>query len=138
MILDKQMELSNAQAVTVTAASQNQLDLGPNSWAGNSVGDNSDLPLHLTVDTTFTAGGAATLTIQVRSSPNANMSSPTVHQVSDAIPVASLTAGSRVPFLPRIPENAGRYVDVNYVVGTGPFTAGAISCRGATARQVNR
>jgi hypothetical protein len=137
MIIDKQMELSNAQAVTATAASSNQLDLGPNGPWGSS-GSDEPLEMFLNVDTTFTAAGAATLTIQLRSSPNANMSSPTVHLQSDAIPVASLVAGSRVPFWPRLPQNVGRYVDVNYVVATGPFTAGNISCRGTMDRQLNR
>lgn len=138
MIIDKQMELSNAQAVTATAASTNQLDLGPNTWAGDSVGVEGELPLHFTIDTTFTAGGAATLRAQLRSSAAANMSSPTVHEQSDDIPVASLVAGARFPFRPTIPPNAGRYVDVNYVVTTGPMTAGAISCRGVASRQSNR
>lgn len=137
MILDKQMELSNAQAVTVTAASSNQLDLGPAGPWGSS-GTDEPLELFLNIDTTFTAGGAATLTVQVRSSAAANMSAPTVHMQSDAIPVASLTAGSRLPFQPRLPQNVGRYVDLNYVVGTGPFTAGNISARGTVDRQLNR
>lgn len=136
MILDKQTELSNAQAITASAASSNQLDLGPNGPFGSSGGVGPE-PLVFNIDTTFTAAGAATLTVQLRSSNNANMSSPTIHSVSDAIPVASLVAGSKFPFKPNIPQDAKRYLDVNYVVATGPFTAGAISCRGATQRQSN-
>lgn len=137
MILDKQMELSNAQAITATAASANQLDLGP-AGANGTAGSAEDLEIYINVDTTFTAAGAATLTCQLRSSPNANMSSATVHAQSDAIPVASLSAGSRFPWQPRIPMTVGRYVDMNYVVATGPFTAGNLSARGAASRQTNR
>lgn len=137
MILDKQMELSAAQAVTTTAASTNQIDLGPVGPNGASVGADADIELFVNINQTFTAGGAATLTLQVRSSPNANMSSAVVHEQSDAIPVASLTAGSSFRYRPRLPFDVNRYVDVNYVVATGPMTAGQISVVGVTARQTN-
>jgi hypothetical protein len=127
MIFDKQNSLSYAQSVIVSTASNNVVDLGPplpNSGIANGADDPEIL---LTVNETFTAAGAATLTITVRSSASSAMTSPVLHTVSAAIPVASLTAGSTVAFTPRIPANAGRYVDVQYTVATGPFTAGAIS-----------
>ncbi len=139
MIADKQLQLSNAQAVTASAASTNQIDLGPVNVAGFSTG-RQVVPLMATIDTTFTAGGAATLSIGVRSSANANMSSPTVHSTSPAIPVASLSAGAdlkKLGVLLDIPENSGRYVDVYYTVATGPMTAGAITVTGVAARPSN-
>jgi hypothetical protein len=136
MILDKQNQFSSAQAVTVTAASTNIIDLGASSYVTNSNGALGPEIL-FTIDTTFTAGGSATLTITVRSSAAEAMSSPVLHTVSTAIPVASLTAGSRVPFSARIPQTALRYVDVHYTVATGPMTAGAISAQVVADRQTN-
>lgn len=138
MIIDKQMELSNAQAVTVTALSSNVLDLGPVSPIGNSVGYNDDLEVYFSIDQTFTAGGAATLNIQMVSADSSDLATnQVVHDQSAAIPVASLVAGSKVPFKVRIPLDAKRYFGINYVVSTGPFTAGKISARGVTERQTN-
>lgn len=136
MFLDKQNQFSAAQAVTVTASSTNVIDLGPKSAAGNAVGANGGEEILFNIDTAFTAAGAATLTISVRSSDSSNMSSPTIHTVSDALPVASLTAASRVAFLPKIPANAKRYVDINYTVATGPFTAGAITATVVETREM--
>lgn len=136
MIIDKQNQFSSAQAVTVTAGSTNVIDLGATSYVGNANGSNGPEIL-FTVDTTFTAAGAATLTITVRSSAAAAMTSPVLHTVSTAIPVASLTASSLVPFTARIPQPSLRYVDVHYTVATGPMTAGAISAQVVADRQTN-
>lgn len=140
MIMDKELEFSNKQAVTASAVSTNVINLGPRPAGGTSFGSSTEVPLAFSVDTTFTAAGAATLSIEVRSSDNENMSSPIVHQKTDAIPVASLTAGADLSnYLGdlRIPKLARQYVALYYTVATGPFTAGAISARGATALQTN-
>jgi hypothetical protein len=134
MILDKQNQFSAAQAVTVTAASTNVIDLGPTSAALNANGALGP-EIFFNVDTTFTAAGAATLTITVRSSASSSMTSPVLHAVSTALTVASLTAGSVVAFTPRIPQPSLRYVDVHYTVATGPMTAGAISAAVVADRQ---
>lgn len=137
MILDKAMEISAAQAVTVDAASSKCIDLGPPSYTGMSNGHTGEpIALLVTVDETVTADGAATVTLQVRSSASADMSSPVVHFQSAAIPKASLTAGAKVPFMPFIPLDAKRYVDVYFDVGTGPLTAGKFTIRGAAARDL--
>lgn len=138
MILDAENRLSNAQAVTVTAKSTDTIDMGPNSHAKNSQGQEAMMEVFAHINTTFTAAGAATMTIQLRSSPNSDMSSAVVHCQSDALPVASLVAGSKVAFQDRVPINAGRYFDVNYVIATGPMTAGAISTYVVRDRQTNQ
>lgn len=131
MILDKQNELSNAQVITASAASVNQIDLGPPSYTGNSKG-NGKGTIFFNVDTDFAAAGAATLQIGLRSSPNADMSGATVHLLLPAVPVASLKRGKSLASimgeLP-VPPRVSRYLDVFYTVATGPFTAGAISAR---------
>jgi hypothetical protein len=141
MIMDAELELSNAQVLTATALSTNVIDLGPNSWAGNSMGLPDSPPIGFKVDTTFTAAGAATLQIEALSSAANDLSSPNVHYKSDPIPVASLVAGADLSkwlgdF--RIPVLSGRYFGLRYTVATGPFTAGAITARGMTDMQTNR
>lgn len=134
MIQDKQLEFSNAQAITASAASSNQIDLGPVNGRGMAGGGH--LPIEFTVNTTFTAGGAATLTIQIRTSANADMSSSTVVAQSGPLALANLVAGKDVPYYPTLPRNVKRYVDVYYLVATGPMTAGAITARGTAALQI--
>lgn len=138
MIFDAQNMFSEAQAVTATAKSTNTVDLGPNNRAGNSNGA-KDIEIFAHIPTSFTdTGNDATLTIQVRSSANSDMSSPVVHAISDAIPFASLAAGTEIRFKPRIPLDAGRYVDLNYVVASGPFTGGTITAGVVAERQTNK
>lgn len=137
MILDRENLFSNAQAVTVTAKSTDTVDLGPRSHARNSQGQENGLEIFAHVNTTFTAAGAGTLTIELRSSQNSDMSSPVVHGRSDTLALADLVAGNRIRFVPRLPIDAGRYFDLNYVVATGPMTAGAITAGIVASRQTN-
>lgn len=129
-MLDKQNEFSDSQAVTVTAISTNVIDTLPGIRAGltQNLGGPEAIYLVIEVDTTFTAGGAATLTASLESDSTANLAtSPTVHFVTAAIPVASLTAKSKVAVV-ALPFGAfERYLGVRYTVATGPMTAGAIS-----------
>lgn len=134
MILDKEGQFSSAQVLTVTAASTNILNLGPKK-VGTANG--GEVEILLSVATTFTAAGAATLTVQLRTSDNANMSSPTIVDVSDALAVAELVSGAKVRFEPRLGITLKKYNDLNYVVATGPFTAGAISAAVVAGRQTN-
>ena len=87
--------------------------------------------------TTFTAGGAATLRVQLQAAIDNGSGSPgtwdTIDQ-SDDIPVADLTSGSPgaplVSFtVPRRYPGQGfpRFYRTNYVISTGPMTAGAIT-----------
>ena len=129
MITDALLQLSTAQAVTATAVSTNTLDLG----SARDIGAGTDLYAHFTVDTTATAAGAATVAFQIISSASAALSSPTVLAQTGDIPKADLVAGRR-PITLEIPPSAlasqpvgQRYMGVQYLVGTGPLTAGAFS-----------
>lgn len=127
MIVDNLLALSAAQAVTSTAVSTNTLDL----LTAQDIGEGRALYVDFKVPTTFTAGGSATLTIQIISSASANLGTPTVLDQTGAIPVASLIAGYRTVL--RIPPQIGslgqRYLGIQYTVATGPMTAGAIDAR---------
>jgi len=133
MILSKQDEFSNAQAITATASSTGQLDMGPAAYTGVSVGTDRGGQVAFAVDADFAAAGAATLTIAVRSADTADMvTGVMIHSQSAPIPVASLKKGVSMRALGvvlRVPENAKRYVDLVYTVATGPFTAGQLSAR---------
>lgn len=126
MILDANMQLSNAQAVTATAMSANNIDMGhPPPGASNP------MAAVVTVDESVSAVGAATVTFEVISSAASDLSSPTVIASSGAIPKAKLGAG-RAPLAIKTTFGdmpAGhRYVGMRYVVATGPLTAGKFTC----------
>lgn len=130
MILDQQLQLDPAAtAITVTAASTNVIDL--TNARDLAIGDAFESPeLVLTVTTAFTAVGAATLRIQFQGSTD-NITFTTYCQTDD-IPKANLTAGTviKLRISPQPPHAVGlpRYLRVNYIVTTGPFTAGKLEC----------
>ena len=130
MLTDALLQLSSAQAVTASAVSTNTIDLSQS----RDIGTGEDLYANFTVDETVTAAGAATVTFQVITSAAADLSSPTVLVQSGAIPKADLPAG-RKPISICIPPSAllaqpigQRYFGVNYLIATGPLTAGKFSC----------
>jgi len=157
MFLDNLVQFSTAQAITVTAASASIYDVtgagsgnAPNmiggvTSSGNALigfdigaGDGIAIPeVYWNVGTTFTAGGAATLTIALQAAVDNGSNAPgtwvTIVQTG-AIPVANLTAGTSGQFqVPEISPDMGfgevmpRFYRLNYTVATGPFTAGALT-----------
>lgn len=129
MILDKFNQLSNAQAVTASAVSANTMDLG----VARDIGAGEDIQVAVTVDVAATAAGAATVDFQVISSAAADLGSPTVLGASGPIGKAELTLGRKPIFL-KIPRPillaqpiGQRYFGIQYVVATGPLTAGTFS-----------
>jgi len=137
MLIDKENLLSYQQAITVTADSTNVIDLGPHHWAG-AAGNDREIPLFMSVDETFTASGSATLTIEIRSSPVVNFASGVkTHVITDAIPKASLAAGSRQRQSLSLPADVQRYVKAVYTVGTGPMLTGKLTLGVTASRQTN-
>lgn len=122
MIIDKFLQVSDAQAVTVTAASDNVINFGQ---ANPDVGMSELLNMVLTVDTSATAAGAATVTFSVQDS--ADNSSFADVAVTAAIGKATLVAGYQlvIPMPPKLRQ----YCRVYYTVATGPLTAGAFSAQ---------
>lgn len=122
MILDAQLAMSNAQAITTTASSTNVIDLGQG-------GDPLcvDMYYHLMVDVTCTAGGAATVKFDLETSDDESFSTGTKILYSvPATAVASLTAGKHLADI-KLPFGLKRFVRTNYIVATGPLTAGKFS-----------
>lgn len=124
MILDKLLMFSEAQAVTASAASTDVIDLGPIDGTRRDIGVGYPLELFVNVNTTAAAAGAATVNIQLQTSPD-NSAWTTLASTSD-LALSSLTSGKRV-WSQKVPQGVQRYLRVNYVVGTGPLTAGAFT-----------
>lgn len=124
MILDKLLMFSEKQAVTATAASTDVIDLGPIDGTRRDIGVGYPLEFWATVDTTATAAGAATLNVQLQTSPD-NSTWTTIYD-SGALALAALTAGKRL-FSAKVPAGVQKSLRVNYTVATGPLTAGAFT-----------
>ena len=124
MILDKLLMLSEAQAVTASAASTDVIDLGPIDGTRRDIGVGYPLEFFVNVNTTATAAGAATVNFQLQTSPD-NSTWTTLTSSGD-LALTALTAGKRV-MSQKVPQGVQRYLRLNYVVGTGPLTAGAFT-----------
>nr|WP_154927529.1 hypothetical protein [Pantoea agglomerans] len=124
MTLDKLLMFSEAQAVTASAASTDVIDLGPIDGTRRDIGVGYPLELFVNVNTTAAAAGAATVNIQLQTSPD-NSTWTTLTSTGD-LALSALTAGKRV-MSQKVPQGVQRYLRVNYVVGTGPLTAGAFT-----------
>ena len=130
MIIDKLLQVSDAQAVTASAASTDVIDFGqtnPNS------GLNDNVTLAITVDEAATASGSATVTFSIQDSAD-NSTFADVYATA-AIGKAALVAGYQV--LMPIPYKLRRYFRVYYTVATGPLTAGKFSAQIVTGVQQN-
>lgn len=132
MIIDNQLQLSSAQAVTASAASSNYLDLG----SARAPGVGGELRIAVTVTAAATAAGAATVQFQLQSDSDPAFGTVKTEIETDAIPKATLAAGYQF-FIPIPVGLKNRYVRLNYNVGTGPLTAGAFSAAIVQGEQLN-
>ena len=130
MFIDKNLQVSDAQAVTASAASTDVIDFGQTS---PDVGVDDRSSMVITTDESATAAGAATVTFSVQDS--ADNSTFVDVAVSAAIGKATLAAGYQhvIP----MPTKLRRYCRVYYTVGTGPLTAGKFSAQVVTGVQQN-
>lgn len=146
---DQTLLLSNAQAVTSTAASTTIYDVtgagsgnapalvwGTSTVFGDDIGSGEGVArptAYFTVPTTFTAGGAATMVVSVQAAIDGGSNSPSTYHTlteTEAIPVASLVAGYNFALpIPAIKSGDAlpRFYRFNFTVATGPMTAGAIT-----------
>jgi hypothetical protein len=122
MITDKNLRVSTEQAVTSTAVSTDTIDLSQ----ARDIGEGKDLYMHFDVTEAVTASGAATVDFQVIGSTAANLGSAVVLGSSGPIGKADLTLAKRIAVRinPVIGSTGYRYLGANYVVATGPLTAG--------------
>ena len=122
---DKQLMLSDAQAVTTAAAtpSSNYLDL----LANGDLAIGNELWILGAVNTTVTSGGAANVTIKIEVDDNTSFSSATTLITTAAIAKATLVAGywflrARLPVNPTLAKE--RYLRAVITPDTNDLTAG--------------
>lgn len=118
-ILDKQLEFSDAQAVTATAASTNVIDL--DTAAPNIGSSGTPIYAEVRVNTTCTSGGSATIDAVLQDS--ADNSSFATLVAPAQVAVAAATAGVVIMRVP-LPAKHRRYLRINYTIGTANLTAG--------------
>lgn len=95
MLLDKQNMFSWKQAITVSANSENVIYLGGKNPLGTPA--TTRRSPFLNIDETFTAAGAATLTVALQSSALENFASGVVTHWSKTFARADLPAAGKVP-----------------------------------------
>lgn len=136
MIVDQFLKVSTAQAVTTSAVSTDTIDLSQ----ARDIGEGADLFMVFTVDAAAVSAGATTVEFQVIGSTAANLASPVVLGTSGPIGKAALTVGAivAVRINPQVGSLGQRYLGANYVVATGPLTAGAFTANVVTDIQDGR
>lgn len=129
MFVDAQLEFSDSQAITASAASTNIIDFNP-AFDYNTVidaGAGEPTFLVVTPSVTFAAAGEATLAIELRAYAKEDKSdTPTVIFSTPAKALGSLVAGKPVVVVALPSANYKRFLSLQYTVATGPFTAGAL------------
>lgn len=135
MIFDQQTLLSDAQAITATAASTNQIDLGPiNSGFARDIGKGKPIPLRIQVVEAFNTLTSLTVALQVDG--DVAFGSPKTVW-SQVVVLADLILGKVIipEYIPRGTDE--RYMRLNYTVtGTAP-TLGKITAGVVMAGQSN-
>ena len=128
MILDQTLTFADSLDVSGAignAAIGDVYDIG----AGQIAGDSDNMKLVIEVEEAFASAGAAVLEFQLASDAQDPLTpgSATIHVSTGGIPVASLTAGSRIvlPLPQGIPETE-RYLGVILRTLTAATTAGTI------------
>lgn len=132
MIVDNNLYMSDAQAVTASAASTKSLDF---ATATRNIGAGERLELVIQVATTVQAsGGASNTTFALQDSAD-NSSFADVVKTA-AIAKATLVAGYEALRI-RLPAGLRRYIQVYYTVDTNDLTAGAFNAYLVIDRQDN-
>jgi hypothetical protein len=121
MLIDYDLVLSDAQAVTASAASDSYID---QLAAGDAYGN--ECFVEFLIDTTFTPN-SATIVFALQCDDNTSFSSPKVLYASGALADTALVAGYRAGRV-KIPLGAERYLRAYYTV-SGTAVAGKIDCR---------
>jgi len=125
MLTDAQLTFSDAQAITVDAASANQIDL----TTARNLARSGARSMRIIVVVTTAFATTVSLTVTVRQSASANMASPDIIATGPTVLLANLTAGKKVldiPFPDMDPVAAKQYIDLYYDIST-TATAGAVS-----------
>jgi len=122
MYIDSLLLLSDGQAITADAVSENTIDLG----VARAIANGRPLYVVVVVDETFEGG--TSLAIEVVTDTVADLSSPTVQCITDTFLQAVLTAGRDPIVIPiaNVANITERYLGLKYD-DTGEFTAGKVT-----------
>lgn len=129
-ILDNELIMSNAQAVTAIAANAatNDIDFG-------RAGSGYNKKVLVSVNTTA-VGASSTVVFSVITDDNAAFSSPVTLVSTAALPIASLTAGKKILEY-TLPAEVEQYVRVTYTIAVAVLTAGKFNAWIDDAQQTN-
>ena len=120
MIMDSKLILSDAQAITASAASDNEIDFGA---AGLDIGQGNPIYLEVWLDTAFDTS-ANTLTISLYDSPDGTTYTERMVVLPAKATSALLTAGKLQKVA--LPYNLARYIELYYTCSAG-LTSGVIN-----------
>jgi hypothetical protein len=148
MILDSQnmftaisggVSVGDSPTSSGATPSTNIIDLGVNRDIGGAVTEH--LQLLCQVISGFATASGGTLQVQLQTAPDNGSGAPgawaTIEQ-SDFVPVSSLAAGYKFlegPMVSPVSGAAGRFLRLNFNVGTGPMTAGTLEAALVPAMQ---
>lgn len=141
MIINKNLTLSENQAITADAISENVIRWNETGKATleagqivRNIGSGTAVPMLIQVTENFAT--LTSLEITLETSDSADLSSSTVLASSGAIPVASLLAGYRPAFTRHVPDATMLdFLGLRFNVNGSNATAGKISA--AVATEVN-
>ena len=133
MYIDRENLLARDQALTVSAASTDTIDLGVVRDIG--IGEPMELVVLCTED--VAAAGAATVQFGLQTDDNEAFASPTTLAESPAIGKAALVAGIDLLRI-KLPMGVERYLRLYFTVATGPLTAGRFTVFLTHDRQADR
>ena len=117
-MIDNELNLSNAQSITASAASTNYIDQ-------KAAGDSVENP-YVLVRVTTAFATLTSLNVAIQTDDNSSFSSPKTLARSAEVPVASLTANAVIMKM-RIPTGLERYIRLYYTVTGSDATAGKVS-----------
>ena len=108
MLIDYNLQMSDAQSVTADAASTNVIDLGSDS----DIGPGEDMKIVVSFDVAM-GGTSPTLAVQVQTDDNSSFSSASTIATSRSIAAAAV--GDTLVM--GLPDTNERYIRLNYDVG---------------------
>lgn len=141
MILNRNLILSEGQAITVTAISENVirwLDNGIVPLEGAPIARNlgQGTPIPFLIQVTEAFQGLTSLTIETISADDETLTTNATVLSSSIMTAAQLVPGARPPVPTIMPDSVlSTYFGMRYTVTGGPATAGAITVALATAIQ---
>ena len=124
MLFDAKLLMSNAQAITATAASTDIIDRGDTKDVGRA----GDIPLLVQVVEAFNT--LTSLTIELQTDDNSAFSTPR-SLFTVVVPLADLKLGYQIPII-TLPQKTERFLRLSYsIAGTNPtlgkVTAGVVA-----------